>query len=220
MVCARWIQRSAVTVWILTAFASVNVSVMAQSIGSGGLSGIKEFRSGGTFIVPDNVSTILVELYGAGGGGGGTVTDGYGGCFGGEGAFSRSVIQVTPQATLDIVVGKGGGAGADGDPATNGGDGGNSHVSFDGSTLVIAYGGKGGQSGSHLTVVPGGFACTAAPGGGRDPSAMISHGGANGGGYGYQLVGFPITGFPSKNLVSSAGYPESAGGDGYVLLLW
>ena len=131
----------------------------------GAFNGIKEFTTTGTFLVPENVSTVLVEIYGAGGGAGG----GVGGCNGGEGAFSRSVIKVWPHATLDISVGAGGRYGAT--PGANGGDGGNSSVSFNGSQLITAYGGMGGQGATG----PKDCVLWSGPGGGADPTAMISH---------------------------------------------
>jgi len=188
-------------------FTFFSVTLGASQDG-GGLNGVKEFLASGTFIVPDHVSTILVEIYGAGGGGGG-FNGSFGGCTGGGGAFSHSVIKVLPQASLNITVGAGGAAGINAAIATNGEDGGDSSVSFNG--------GKGGQSGANLTVTTGGFACTAAPGGAADPNAMISHAGQDGGGSGYQLIGFP-----SGTTVSAGGqangHPNSVGQSGYVLL--
>jgi hypothetical protein len=185
---------------------------------SGSFHGIREFMASGTFIVPDRVSTILVEIYGAGGGGGG-FNGSFGGCAGGGGAFSRSVITVQPHTTLDITVGAGGPGGTNAAIATNGGGGGDSSVSFNGIPLITAHGGKGGQSGSNLTVFPGGFGCTAAPGGAVDPNAMISHAGQDGGGSGYQLIGSP-----SGTTVSTGGLPngggQQAGGPGYALLTY
>lgn len=198
--------------------------------------GIKEFTQSGTFTVPDDVTTILVEIYAAGGGGGGweeAVGAPFGvGGGGGAGAFSRSVIHVTPRCTLAVSVGIGGadgkysnGGGAP--PATNGGD---SDVSLNGIPLITARGGKAGLSNLY-----GG---TGGAGGAVDPTAMISHAGENGGpgltangsdggggGTGYLPLGLPVdsggvsgggsgTGNGDCSTVGCSGFP------GYVLLTY
>ena len=187
--------------------------------------GTKEFTLGGTFTVPDDVSTILVDIYGGGGGGGGqgtTVGSGQGGT-GGAGAFSRSVIHAIPGSTLTVTIGTGGAAGSN--APTDGGDGGDSSISFNGVPLIVAYGGKGGTSGAN-----GG---RGGAGGIADPTAMISHAGQNGEGAtggaaspgsGYQPVGTPVTAYFGSYLgaVSAGGYSfsASAGQPGYVLLTY
>jgi hypothetical protein len=180
--------------------------------------GTREFAASGTFIVPDHVSTILVDTYGAGGGGGGGGTNPgqFGGCPGGEGAYSRSVIKVRRHMTLDVSVGQGGIAGVNGVSPTNGTNGGDSSISLNGFPLITAHGGDGGQSGVNLTKTPEGFTCSNATGGSADPTAMISHAGSAGG-PGYQLIGFPV-----GTLVSSAGVPNGnqPGEPGYVLLTY
>jgi uncharacterized protein YjdB len=60
-----------------------------------------------TFVVPDGVTSIMVETWGAGGRGGSRTSgsNGYGG--GGGGAYSRQTIAVTPGQTLTLNVGAG-----------------------------------------------------------------------------------------------------------------
>jgi hypothetical protein len=65
-----------------------------------GQSGTSEFTSTGTFTVPDGVTTILVEMIGAGGHGGYNGTGG-----GGGGGYTSSNLSVTPGATIDIQIG-------------------------------------------------------------------------------------------------------------------
>jgi hypothetical protein len=181
----------------------------------GAFHGTREFTTSGAFVVPDNVSTVLVEIYGGGGGAGGLDT--FWGCSGGEGAFSRSVIKVWPHSTLDISVGAGGAVGSAGAPGGSGGDGGDSSVSFHGFSLITAYGGKGGQGASPTTVCTSGIGA----GGAADPTAMINHAGEPGG-TGYQLLGFSLQGGLYSNSytpISSAG-SAGPGGPGYVLLTY
>lgn len=74
--------------------------------GSGGLKGVKEFTVNGSFVVPPGVHTIEVELWGGGGfAGGETATPSAGGGGGGSGAYTHTVIPVTPGATLTVTVG-------------------------------------------------------------------------------------------------------------------
>src|SRR5690606_4049120 len=78
------------------------------------------FSSSGTYTVPDGVSSITVECWGAGGGGG---TSGGGGKRGGGGggAYARSVLNVSPESMFDYVIGSGGTAGNAGTSTTFGG---------------------------------------------------------------------------------------------------
>ena len=76
--------------------------------------------------VPEFVTLITVESWGAGGGGkgGGSVLPGGGG---GGGAYSKRVVPVTPSTTITVVVGSGGSGGTQN--GGNGGNGGSSYVS-------------------------------------------------------------------------------------------
>src|SRR5438309_1590219 len=86
-----------------------------------GLSGLKEFTSSGTLLIPSNVDNIMVEMWGLGGGGGGggsstgTVVGGGGGG-GGGGAYVRAVIPVPPGQSVRVNIGLGG---KGGDPDQN-----------------------------------------------------------------------------------------------------
>lgn len=84
----------------------------------------------GEFIVPDGVTSITVEVWGAGGRGGSRTSgsNAYGG--GGGGAYSRSIISVTPGQTFNYFVGAGSNSTA------NGGD-----TWFGSSTTLMAKGG-------------------------------------------------------------------------------
>jgi len=124
---------------------------------------VQVITSNGTFIVPEGVTRIRVQLWGAGGGGigAGLVTTtcsgfgigpcytGTGGAGGGGGSYAESYLDVTPGSQIPVTVGQGGTGGAPGTrsspvhpsgyPGTNGGD-----TKF--GTLVTAYGGSGGGS--------------------------------------------------------------------------
>ena len=85
--------------------------------GPGGFSGMQVFTTSGTFVVPANVSNILVEMIGGGAGGGGEFVcstglggfcTSYGGGGGGGGGYSKAVVAVTAGATYSVNVGTGG----------------------------------------------------------------------------------------------------------------
>ena len=81
-----------------------------------------------SFTVPQWVTQLTVEAWGAGGGGSATVINGAkeGG---GGGAYARSILTVLPETSFNYTVGAGGREGADGGSS-----------SFD--VLVLADGGK------------------------------------------------------------------------------
>ncbi len=104
-----------------------------------------------SWVVPAGVTSVNVEVWGAGGGGGiGAATNGAstGGGGGGSGGYSKSVISVTPGQTYTVVVGAGGTV-----PASYINAGTGSFSSFAGnSSLVKAYGGLGGRSSYNAIV--------------------------------------------------------------------
>ncbi len=92
-----------------------------------------------TITIPNNVTSVLVQCWGAGGaGGGGGGTDG--GCGGGGGAYAIKEVAVTPGDSYELQVGEGGDGVANG----TGEDGTDSW--FSSSTEVRANGGKGGAT--------------------------------------------------------------------------
>jgi hypothetical protein len=88
--------------------------------GSTGFTTYMEFTSTGTFTVPAGVTQMLVELWGAGGGGGngevcnatddhqGLATIAAAGSGGGSGGYTRAALSVVPGKTYTINVGAGG----------------------------------------------------------------------------------------------------------------
>jgi hypothetical protein len=75
------------------------------------------FTNDGTFVVPEGVTRVMVEVWGGGGGGGSGGFDGYDDMFGkggGGGGYGRQVCDVTPGTNYPVTVGLGGGSDADG----------------------------------------------------------------------------------------------------------
>lgn len=126
--------------------------------GGGGFSGIQEFTQSGVFTVPAGVTHLLVELWGAGGGGAGScgmqiVAPLYGalpaggGSGGGGAGYSRAVLPVNPGSTYNVVIGAGGLGGTNcviNQNAMNGADGGPTQITDSASNLLLTAGGGGG----------------------------------------------------------------------------
>jgi hypothetical protein len=177
--------------------------------GPAGFNGIKEFANATLidphiWVAPPNVTHVLVEMWG-GGGGGGTPYP-FCDCPGGGGAYSRSVIAVTPGMAYSIRVGIGGAPVQPGQLA--GQDGGDSSMSvlLTGMTLIHAGGGSGNGGG-----------------GSPDPLADISRQGIFGNG----ATGAGGASFGAQFCPGPFGETTGHGGDyfqwgspGYVLLTW
>ncbi len=181
--------------------------------GASGLNGARDFALPGryAFTVPDGISRIAVELYGAGGG----VLSGAGGA----GAYTFNILTVNPGDTLTIAVGAGGIYSQD-CATNNGGD--TAVLDATGAVLSVAHGGIGGD----VDCWPAGS--TIAPGGAADPAALISHAGAAAsrtsfqGGAGYLLSSFPFQ--PNGQFGAGADFVSGTipppGEGGYAILRW
>jgi hypothetical protein len=141
--------------------------------GPGGFSGMQLFTTAGTtsFVVPANITHLLVELVGGGGAGGGSSSTSISGGGGGGGAYTKTVIPVIPGTTYNVVVGSGG-------TSVPGGDGNNggatSITDSNNNVLASANPGSGGLSslsaaGGHPISGLGGAA-------GNAPQILASHG--------------------------------------------
>lgn len=197
--------------------------------GPGGVNGIQEFMTPGSWVAPAGITHVMVEAWGAGGGGGGEQESGAcspgagaGGGGGGGGGYIRAVISVTSGQTYTIAIGAGGGAGTTG---SNGLPGGNSSVSLGGLNLIVADGGDGGIAGASFTGGSGGV------GGSASSIAGILRPGASGiNGQGMGCIGeLALGGDSYAGTVAFSAYGGSggegnnvatAGGIGYMLLTW
>jgi len=108
-----------------------------------------------TWTVPGGVTEVTIECWGGGGGGGYIGTNNNAGAGGGGGAYSKKTLSVEPCKPITIQVGKGG-AGRSSSNSEEDAIGGDSYAKYDGSTVILAKGGKGGAQGSYSTYGMGG----------------------------------------------------------------
>jgi hypothetical protein len=205
--------------------------------GSGGFNGMQDFRVTGTFTVPDGISHLLVEMWGAGGGGGapslGFNCSPYGaGGGGGGGGYTRAIVTVTAGAIYNIVIGTGGG-GAPG-VGIQGTDGGASQVTDSSSNvLATAQGGVGGfapqctSGGSGGSGGAGGSGANSVGSNGSDGGVGASNSAtyaSPGGAGGLPAIGSILTpsiGTGGVGGVGGIGAPRAqAGTDGYAIITW
>ena len=97
-----------------------------------------------TYTVPNDITSISVKLWGAGGGAATRDPSYNTGFGGGSGGYAECSIQVTPGETLDILVGGSGGYGLEGINGRGGYGGGAEGVSF--GSCITGPGGGGGRS--------------------------------------------------------------------------
>lgn len=152
----------------------------------------------GTFVVPPCVTSVTVQAWGAGGGGGyrqaaGSV-GGYGSAGGGGGAYETLTLPVVPGETLIYEIGKGGTGGTDGTAVvckwTSVKNGTDSFLKRGSAKLIAAEGGKGALDNTvlnnTLTYGFGGISTTSAgKNGGKGGNAgkvnKVDFGGGGGG---------------------------------------
>lgn len=129
-------------------------------IGLNAQSGSQSFTAAGTFVVPAGVTTITVEVVGAGGYGGGN-----GGGGGGGGGYASGLYTVTPGDSIYIQVGTAGG----------GPNGGATHIA---QLNLTAFGGDNGGIVANPNIGGGGIGGNAVGG-----NIANNTGGDGGGGY-------------------------------------
>jgi hypothetical protein len=158
--------------------------------------------SSGYFIVPDYVTSLTVQCWGAGGGGSTITSSGARGGGGGGGAFATSVVAVTPGAVIPVTVGTGGAANTAGGNST-----------FNTST-VVAAGGSGGTNNS-TTAGAGGTTAnstgTTKYAGGNGATGGGTYSGGGGGGAGTTGAGGNA---PTAAAGSFGTGTSSSGGNG------
>src|SRR3954469_22884497 len=188
---------------------------------SGVPSTMREFIAPGvtTFIVPTGVVRILVEMWGAGGGGGDIFNPDCGttGGTGGAGAYSRAILNVAGGDTVYVTVGQGGSPG--------GGAGSPSSVR-DGNTIITSGGGDGGGNATDCRNTSGAQGSAGMP----DPQAAIGRSSASrydvSSGMFIAIPAQPESGTvqPRGGFGGQGGQPPFtlpiAGANGYMFIQW
>lgn len=122
--------------------------------GPSAVHGLRQFSASGTFVPPDGVTTVFVQLWGAGGGGAGVRTNGSNGTGGGGGGFVWCTVQVQPGQPHTVTIGEGGAGG----PANTAGTQGGLSLLFappNNFAVALATGGSGGPASSIGSGAPG-----------------------------------------------------------------
>ncbi|WP_435607732.1 hypothetical protein [Pseudomonas knackmussii] len=210
---------------IQTANATQSQQAVAMGQLYGGLKGLQQFTSSGSFTVPTGVTTIYASgcAGGGGGGGGGGGQGGFFGSGGGGGGAGQQRIRVpftvTPGQVISITIGAGGTAGTTSTSAGGAGGAGGNTVIGSLLTLTGGSGGGAGQNGSTVGAVAGASGGSGQPtggwGGDGNGSAGTACGGVGasnpyGGGGGGGRAG--TTSIPAG--VAAAGYGSGGGGGG------
>jgi hypothetical protein len=169
-----------------------------------------------TFVVPDGITDIIVEIAGGGGGGGGGFTSSSASGAGGGQSKNIAKYAVTPGESIAITIGAGGVAGTTGASPTAGGVGGSSVF---GSYITLTGGGGGASGGSNSL---GGIGSgNDAQDGGNVNSTFGGHGGGSGG-----RGAVSVTPAQDGKMGggggggSGSGAAAGAGGAGYVKIWW
>ncbi|HYE32116.1 MAG TPA: fibronectin type III domain-containing protein [Methylomirabilota bacterium] len=182
----------------------------------GGASDDQEWTGNSVWTVPPGVTSIEVECWGAGGGGGASYNPYgapgsayYGGGGGGSGEYRRvKQIAVTAGEELTLVIDQGGaGGGLSGASPTPGADGGATILKRGSTALVTAMGGKGGGQGSGFGGA--GTAGAGGTGGSNSTGTPVSNTNGNNGTAGASA--FPPTAGTGGAAIGTGG---NAGGNG------
>jgi len=159
-----------------------------------------------TYQIPEGVTSVNVDITGAGGGGGGNDA-GRNGADGSAGGRVSGTVAVAPGDYLTIGVGQGGRPASSDARGTGGGAGGE-------SLNGLYVGGRGGNAGGAGTSGGGGG------GGGatvilrNGVPVAVAHGGGGGGGAGIGTPGQPAVQITTGNTVGGAGQDKSGDGGG------
>ncbi len=168
------------------------------------------------WVVPQGVTEITVDLFGARGASG----SGSAGGSGGFGAAISGTLSVEPGETLHIAVGgqngfNGGGSAGNGNAGNGGGA---SDIRIGGNALanriVVAAGGGGGGAEGCVTAYAGGSGGNAGGAPGQDGTNWSSN---LGGGFGGQLASGGAPGIGCSSSLGTAGSANGAGGNGTTI---
>ena len=129
---------------VVASGATINITGATQTgFPSSGFASLQLFVSTGTWTKPADITTIIVEVQGSGGGSGSLDGSGYVGGSGGGGAYALKVLDVTNIDTATVTVGAGGLAAAAGNTSSF------AKLAGSGSfTTVTCAGGNGGVNAS------------------------------------------------------------------------
>jgi hypothetical protein len=181
---------------------TLQTQVTAVQQSGGGFSGIQAFTNSSndgstttySWTAPAGITHVMVEMWG-GGGGGGFLFGGAGG------AYSRSVVSVTPGSVYTIKVGGGGLSLVVGQRSETSGS--NSSMSFGPTNLIVAgggfTGGIGGAIFSSIGTIKGDSGTTDGPAG---------------------AAAFGASFCPNGDQTGHGGGAFGGGNPGYVLLVW
>jgi hypothetical protein len=215
---------------ILTAGANTALSTNGNTLQmSAVVPNVRVFTNSGTFVVPANVTRIMVEIWGGGGGGGKGSIYNFGGG-GGSGGYAFNVFNVTPGASYPVTVGSGGtngvsgtsssfgalmiaaggGAGTNAPSSSNGGQGGGGRGGTT-TNSIYPFIGSAGNSGNANNVAGGNGASASGEFGGTGGWGVVSGAGANANGPGAGGGG----GAAGQNP-----YPGGTGGPGLIVVYY
>ena len=194
-------------------------TVEIVGFGGGGLSSVQYFTSNGTWMKPEGVTKVMVEVQGAGGSGSSSEPDN---AFGGGGGYARKLIDVSSISSATITVGSGGvGRPAGGGAGNNGGD----SIWFDGTNTVTGSGGGGGTNNKVPSIgglATGGDFNVEGQGGGVAGYAVLSGNSFLGKTNGYNLGSYKLnsttTGYGAGSGLGHSTFPSVDGGDGIVIV--
>lgn len=201
------------------------------SLRPGFASGVQSFTASGTFVVPNGVNQVEVELWGGGAGSFASVANGPSGGGAGGGYARKRITGLTPGQTVAVTVGLGGSAGATGgaSPAPGGTSSFGPYVSATGGSLNYLATVTTPQNGGTPTGVGVGGDVNLAGSAGQ--AAVLNQGGLGGGAPmgGTQNSGttgvpgtFPGGGAAGAGTGASGTTPfnGAAGANGLVVVRW